>query len=101
MTTEEFKKLKPQYKDIEGDELWDAMTEYMLRQQEGSEIMKTAMPIWKTHTLRWLFYRKGLVWHMGTPDNNRWTSSKRCKACKKGVNHRIMFIRTDNKGINK
>lgn len=37
MTTEEYKKLKPQDSHLEGDKLWDAMTDYMLLQQSGDE----------------------------------------------------------------
>lgn len=91
MTVEEFKKLKPEYKNIEGDELWDAMTLYMLRQQEGSEILKTTMPIWKTHTLRWLFYRKRSAWSLGYGKYDKWIASNRCSKCKWGVNQRIIW----------
>lgn len=98
MTTEEFKKLKPQYANIEGDELWDAMTEYMLRQQEGSEILKTTMPIWKTHTLRWLFYRKRSNWVMGDPKMDKWVSDNRCSKCKWGVNQRLVWSFRDEAG---
>ena len=55
MTTEEFKKLKPEYKDVEGDQLWNAMEDYYLQQQEGTEILKQIMPFWKTHTLEDLY----------------------------------------------
>lgn len=89
MTIEEFRRLKPEYKDVEGDELWDAMIRYVLRQHEGSEIMKSIMPTWKTHTLRWLFYRKLPNWQLGSPKADRLTSSKRCASCKNGVNSRL------------
>lgn len=91
MDVKGFKKLKPEYKDIEGDQLWDAMTEYMLRQQEGDEIIKSVMPIWKTHTLRWLYYRKIPNMVMGNPKTDKWVSDKRCSKCKKGVNARMGF----------
>jgi hypothetical protein len=86
MNVEEFRKLKPEYKDIKGDQLWDAMTDYMLRQQKESEIMKTIMPIWKTHTLRWLYYRKIPNLVMGKPSTDKRVSDKRCSKCKWGIN---------------
>lgn len=92
MDVEEFKKRKPEYKDIEGDQLWDAMTYDMLRQQQGSEIINQAMPIWKTHTLRWLHYRRTPNWTIGKPSTDKYISDKRCKACKWGVNLRVSWI---------
>ncbi len=64
------------------------MEDYMLRQQQGSEVLKVIMPIWKTHTLRWLFYRKVPNIIMST---DKWGHADRCKLCKKGVNARIVF----------
>ena len=32
MTTKEFKELFPEYKDLEGDELWNAMEDYLIEQ---------------------------------------------------------------------
>lgn len=101
MTAEEFKKLKPEYKDVEGDQLWNAMEDYMLRQQEGSEIMKPIMPFWKTHTLRWLYYRRIPNFVMGKPSTHKYTSDKRCAECKKGVNARMGFIMTGEDGKQK
>lgn len=100
MTVEEFKKLKPEYKDVEGDQLWDAMTEYMLRQQNASETIKVIMPLWKTHTLRWLYYRRvpNFVLHS---NNDRWSPDKRCGACKKGVNSRMVLSLTQKDGTYK
>lgn len=87
MTIQEFKKLKPKYKDIDGNQLWDAMEDYMLQQQQESEILKVIMPIWKTHTFRWLFYRR--VPNM-LKQNYR-LADNRCKSCKKGVNSRFII----------
>ncbi len=82
MTTKEFKKLKPEYKDLEGDQLWDAMTYYMLRQQQASEIIKAIKPLWKTHTFRYLFYRRKQNICFG---KNDYSSDKICSKCKKGT----------------
>jgi len=82
MTVDEFKKLKPEYKDIDGHELWNAMEDYMLRQQSGQEVMKTIMPFFKLYQLRWAFYRNVPNWSLGK-DND--SSSERCASCKKGV----------------
>ena len=89
MTAEEFKKLKPEYKDVEGDQLWDAMTDYVLRQQAGSETMKAIMPIWKTHTLRWLYYRRTKNFAFQSFKHDKYTSNERCAKCKKGVGARF------------
>lgn len=98
MTTEEFKKLKPEYKDLEGDQLWDAMTHYKLHQQQADQIIKQIMPVWKTHTLRWLYYRKKPNFSMGKISTDKYQSDKRCKACKLGVNTRMMFQFTAEDG---
>lgn len=95
MTTEEFKKLKPEYKNVEGDQLWNAMEDYMLRQQQGGEILKQIMPIWKTHTLRWVYYRRT---HNLVVKTHEYTSDKRCSKCKSGVNARIYFMSTKEDG---
>lgn len=81
MTAEEFKQLNPECKDLEGEALWNAMEEYMLQQQEASEIIKTVMPIWKTHTLRWLFYRRKRNLTFVKDIESKY----RCKNCKKGI----------------
>lgn len=101
MTTEEFKKLKPEYKNVEGDQLWNAMEDYMLQQQQGSEIIKPIMPIWKTHTLRWLYYRRIPNMVLGNPKTDKWVSEKRCSECKWGVNARMGFITTQEDGKKK
>ncbi len=91
MTAEEFKKLKPEYSSLEGDDLWDAMTMYVLSQQQASETIKTSLPFFKTHTLRWLYYRRipNLVW--GNYKTDKWISDKRCSKCKWGVNQRLVW----------
>jgi len=101
MTTEEFKKLKPEYKKVEGDQLWNAMEDYMLQQQSGSEIIKSIMPIWKTHTLRWLYYRRIPNLVMGNLKTDKYASVKRCNKCKLGVNARMEFIMIAEDGTRK
>ena len=91
MTVTEFKKLKSEYKNIDGNQLWDAMENYGLQLQQGNKMLKTIMPIWKTHTLRWLFYRKVPNLIIGNFKTDKWVSDDRCKSCKKGVNNRIIF----------
>lgn len=92
MTPEEFKQLKPEYKDLQGDELWSTMENYLLQQQAGNEVIKQIMPIWKTHTLRWLFYRKIPNLVISKPSRDKYTSSKRCAKCKKGVNLKMGLL---------
>lgn len=91
MTAEEFKKIRPEYANVEGDQLWDAMTMHMLQQQQASEIIKQIKPIWKTHTLRWLYYRRIPNLVMGKPSTDKWVSDKRCSKCKWGVNMRMCW----------
>lgn len=88
MTTDQYKAIKPEHKHLEGDELWNAMEDYMIRQKEGEEILRAIIPFWKRYTLRWLFYRK-------TPNfmiSPGWQSPARCKACKKGSNHKFAIL---------
>jgi hypothetical protein len=80
LSVEEFKKIKPEYKDIEGDQLWNAMEDYMLRQQQGQEVVKHLMPFFKRYQLRWLFYRKMQNLRFVQSD---YTSTTRCSNCKK------------------
>ena len=89
MTTEDFKRLKPEYKDIEGNELWDAMTNYMLQLQNGQEVLNTMKPFWKRYQLRWLFYVKKRNMIFG---KNGYTASKICYYCRKGVSMYMGFI---------
>jgi len=92
MTAEEFKILMPEYKNASGDELWNAMEDYMLRQQSGDEIIKQIMPIWKTHTFRYLIYRKlpNIIW-----ETKSWKCIDRCDKCKKGFNMALTFFDRD------
>jgi hypothetical protein len=98
MTVEEFKKIKPEYKDIEGEELYDAMTMYTLDQQKADEIIKSIKPIWKTHTLRWLYYRRIPNLVIG---RDKWRSDKRCSKCKQGVNFRMGYLMIQKDGTQK
>ncbi len=98
MTVDEFKELNPKHKDLEGDQLWNAMEDHMLRQQQGEAIIRQIMPIWKTHTFRWLFYRKVPNLIMGNPKYDKYNSSVRCKSCKWGVNARWGYMITAEDG---
>ncbi len=97
MTVEEFKKLKPEYEGIEGEELWNAMENYMVEKQSQNP----ALPIWKTHTLRWLFYRKVPNYVLSTFKEDKYQSDKRCKSCKWGVNNRISYMFREDDGTTK
>lgn len=98
MTAEEFKKLKPEFASLNGEELLNAMEDYMLSQQRGDEIIKQIMPIWKTHTLRWLYYRRIPNLIMSNPRTDRWASNERCYECKRGVNMKVGFMFRDADG---
>lgn len=91
MTIEEFKKIKPEYKDTEGEELWNAMENYLLKQQRSNEMLKNIMPLWKTHTLRWLFYRRVPNHVLYKPSVDKYSSNQRCKNCKWGVGSHMMI----------
>lgn len=95
MTTEEFKNANPKLSHLEGDELYDAMTNYILRQQSGEKIIKQIKPFWKKYQLRWLFYKAPKNWSMA---KNNYSSNNICKECKKGVSTHMMFIFTDKNG---
>jgi hypothetical protein len=86
MTVEEFKKLKPESANLKGDDLLNAMEDYFISVQQGQEIMKPIMPLWKTHTLRWLFYRRLKNWGFSK------YSETRCKYCKDGRGTSLFFI---------
>lgn len=101
MTVEEFKKLKPELADLEFNDLLDAMTEYMLQQQNGNEVLKQIMPVWKTHTLRWLFYRKTKNWILPNPKHDKYSANDRCSNCKLGVNARMGFLFFQEDGTSK
>jgi len=68
MTTEEFKKDNPQYAEIEGTDLWNAMEDSMLKNRK------------KHYQLRYLFYRILPNIVFGLKD---YESNTRCKVCKK------------------
>lgn len=88
MTAEQFKQDNPQFANLEGEQLWNAIEQYQLTLRSGDEIIKQIQPFWKTHTLRWLFYRK-------VPNfvfENAKYSDNRCSNCKEGVNMRIGMI---------
>jgi hypothetical protein len=101
MTIEEFREIKPEYKNVEGDALWDALTEYMLGQQAADEILKTTMPIWKTHTLRWLYYRRVPNMPFRSYKKDKYASNTRCSSCKNGVSSRIGFLFRQEDGTQK
>ncbi len=80
MTTSEFKQDHPGFSHLEGDDLWDAMSAFKLRQQQGDQILTKIKPFWQRYKLRYLFYRKtrNCVFHKH--------SSNRCVHCKKDSN---------------
>jgi hypothetical protein len=81
MTTEDFKKDRPEYAHLQGNDLWDAMTEVKLREQRAERILSQIKPFWKRYTLRYLFYVKRTNGVFVTPE----ASNDRCVSCKKGV----------------
>lgn len=83
MTTAEFKKAYPEHAHLEGDALWDMMTEKALVTQEGDKILLHAEPFWRRYRLRWLYYPKGRGWDGGY--GPKYTHSQRCNKCKVGV----------------
>ena len=83
MTTEEFKKSYPEHAHLEGDALWDMMTEKALVTQEGDKILLRTKPFWKRYRLRWLYYPKRRGW--GRLYDPQYTNSQRCDKCKVGV----------------
>jgi len=87
MTTEQFKILKPEFKNVEGDELWNAMEDYMLRQQTADNILLQTKPFWKRYKIRYLFYykRKNIRRISGAK------SAVRCKNCKIGTGTLMAF----------
>lgn len=87
MTSEQFKKLKPEYADLQGESLLKAMEDYMVRLTQGYEVTKIVLPFWKRYTFRWLFYRR-LRWTLDKPG---YQSDERCVRCKKGVGVKYGF----------
>lgn len=94
MTVEEFKKENPKLSHLHGEELWNAMEHSRIRQQKADEIIKQIKPIWKTHTLRWLFYRKKKNLVFG---ENNYTANTMCSLCKKGTDGPCFYIMGLNK----
>lgn len=95
MTVEDFKKQNPNLSHLEGNSLWDAMEDSMLQQQSAEDVVKQIMPIWKTHTFRWLFYRR-IKNRMSTPlKYDKWMAHSRCNHCKWGVNSHIVLLQKD------
>jgi hypothetical protein len=89
MTTEEFKKLKPDCAHLEGNDLWDAMTEYMLVLKSGESVIKSAQPFFKRYRLRWLFYRRLPNFILSSGD---YKSATRCAVCKRGTGMNMFFM---------
>lgn len=92
MTVDEFKKQQPQYAHLEGDQLWDAMTHYALRQQAGEKILRQIKPLWKRYQFRWLFYMP----LKGMPFVKHHQSDKRCSTCKKSVGPYMLWLNFSN-----
>lgn len=92
MTVQEFKQQKPEYAHLEGDALWDKMTDYGLTIQEGEQVLKSILPFWKRYQLRWLFYRvKSNTFIL----NYREASKDRCSKCKRGSSSWMAFAKPD------
>src|ERR1700760_4447808 len=89
MTAQEFKETYPEMAHLKGEDLIDAMTDAMLHQQAGEEIIKTILPFWNRYQLRWLFYRK----YNSSLFRPAWQSDKVCKNCGHGADSMMMFGR--------
>lgn len=97
MTPNEFKEKYPEYKYLEGDELFNAMEEHMLRWQDSEQTLKATRPFWKRYTLRWLFYRNKP--NMAIRFN--YPTSERCKKCKRSLGpSRMVFMDMTGSGKN-
>lgn len=94
MTSEEYKKIHPEHKNLEGNDLWDAMEYSMLRQQEGDKVLLQVKPWYKRYKLRYLWYvkKRNVTW--GTPTS----ASKRCKHCKRGSSSMLFMMSWDEEG---
>lgn len=95
MNAQEFKTIHPDKAHLEGNELWDAMEDAVLIDQNAEEIIRQIKPIWKTHTLRWLFYRRPSSIAFDFYGNDRYSSKERCVFCKKGIVSRWSFVIMD------
>lgn len=89
MTIDEFKQQHPTQAHLEGDALWDAMENALLKQQEGQAIISTTQSFFKQYKLRKLFYYKILKTLMFVEPHE---SSNMCSVCKKGVSFRLVWI---------
>lgn len=92
MTVEEFRKAKPEFAHLEGDQLWDEMSNYMMRQQTGEEYLRPFRPFWQRYMLRYLFYRVSATTLLPP------YSHQRCKRCKGGRNMKLYFPKQDEDG---
>lgn len=80
MTTKEFKDKYPQYKNLEGNSLWNMMENTLLIEQRKKP---------KKYQLRWLFYRGKKNFVLGKNDH---TSSQTCDKCRKGVSNYLSIF---------
>jgi hypothetical protein len=92
MTVDEFKQDHPEYAHLDGDDLWDAMEQFKLIQQDGEEVLKQIKPFWKRYKFRYLFYRHG-----SSGLYFRKYSGERCIHCKKDYQG-FIFMFTDTEG---
>lgn len=89
MTAEEFKKLKPEYSHLTGEDLLNAMEGYYVRLSQGYEVTKIVLPFWKRYTFRWFFYRRLTNSFFRKAD---YTCKERCAFCKKPVGTKMGFM---------
>ena len=89
LSAEEFKRLNPEQKHLEGNELWDAMADYQFKVQQREKIILKTKPFFQRYQLRWLFYvrKQNIVF-----GNNDYKSNKRCSLCKGGTGGLRMII---------
>lgn len=92
MTIQQFKKQHPEYAHLEGNQLWDTMENCMVKQQTGTQIIRSSAGFFKQYKLRKLFYYQLFPTTIFVQPNE---SSMRCTACKHGVSFRMIFINTD------
>lgn len=99
MTADQFKAAYPEHAHLEGNELWNMMEDKAMITQEGDRILLKSRPFWKRYRLRWLFYRnpKPYMSCFGP----QYTHSERCRACKNGVNARIVWITLGGSDVDK
>jgi hypothetical protein len=78
MTVDEFKQDHPEYAHLDGNDLWDAMEQSKLMQQDGEKVLKQIKPFWKRYKFRYLFYG-----HRYSGFSFQKYSGERCANCKK------------------